>query len=276
MLRRVSPDGRREGGATPEGVALALRRLGSRGRRGVLRLGQAMQDARLRAEQRRLVLGPAHLAWRANSVGVNRDRWNHWDWTRAGEEWTASPAWKQALIDDVLVGLIPADVVVLEIGPGAGRWSRAILPRARRLILVDVSARPLELCRAEFADATNIDYVLSSGNDLPGVAGASVDAVWSFDVFVHVAPADQAGYLREISRVLGPGGVAVIHHADGRNLGRLPSRHGWRAPMSRGLFAALAGQAGLALDRHLDSWGPSDEFDLAAYADAITVLRKPA
>jgi ubiquinone/menaquinone biosynthesis C-methylase UbiE len=251
-----------------------IRRLGSRTRRAVLRLGHGIEDLRLSAEQRRLVLGPAHRAWRGNSVSVNRDRWNHWDWTSAGEEWTASAEWKQALIDDVLDRLIPDRAVVLEIGPGAGRWSRALLPHATRLVLVDVSSRALDLCRLEFADAGNVEYVLSSGSDLPGVSPASVDAVWSFDVFVHIAPTDQVGYLREMSRVLRPGAIAVIHHADGRNRGQQPSRHGWRAPMSRGLFAHLAGQTGLSVERQFDSWGASDEFDLAAYADAFTVLRR--
>ena len=69
--------------------------------------------------------------------------------------------------------------------------------------------------------------------------------------------------------------MAVIHHADGRNRGLLPSRHGWRAPMSRGLFAALAAERGLRVERQLDSWGPEGRYDLSGYADAITVLRRP-
>jgi SAM-dependent methyltransferase len=253
-----------------------VRRWAGRARRTAVRAAQYVEDVRLSSEQRRLELGPAHRAWRGNSAAVNRDRWSGWDWSRAGEEWTASPEWKAALIADVLERLMPARGVLLEIGPGAGRWSGALLARATRLILVDVSPRPLELCRAALAPAANVDYILSGGCDLPGVADASVDAVWSFDVFVHVAPVDQAGYLREIARVLRPGGLAVIHHADGRNRGRAPSRQGWRAPMSRGLFGRLAGDAGLAIERQFDSWGASGEFDLAAYADAISVVRRPA
>jgi SAM-dependent methyltransferase len=239
-------------------------------------VAQRIEDLRLSSEQRRLQLGPAHLAWRGNSAAVNRERWSGWDWSRAGEEWTASPEWKAALIDDVLKRFVPERAVILEIGPGAGRWSRALLARATKLILVDVSPRPLELCREEFSGVERVHYVLSGGCDLPGVADGSVDAVWSFDVFVHVAPADQAGYLGEIARVLAPGGLAVIHHADGRNRGALPSRHGWRAPMSRGLFAALATERGLRLERQFDTWGETGEFDLGAYADAFTVVRKPA
>lgn len=240
------------------------------------RLGWQLTDMRLKREQRQGVLGRAHRSWRGNSAADNRERWTGWDWSNGGEEWNASAAWKQALIDDVLIARIPADRVVLEIGPGASRWSAALQPRARRLILVDVAERPLMLCRERFAAAENVEYVLSSGSDLPGVADSSVDAIWSFDVFVHIAPLDQAAYLDETARVLAPGGVAVIHHADGRNLGSLPSRAGWRSPMSRSLFAELASARGLTVEAQIDSWGPDGEHDLSAYHDAITVCRRRA
>jgi SAM-dependent methyltransferase len=240
--------------------------------RRLTRLRWWTQDRRLTREQRAGVLGPAHRAWSGNSSAENRERWTHWDWSRGGEEWNASPEWKQALIDDVLLAWMPADRVVLEIGPGGGRWATVLQERSSRLILVDVSPRPLELCRERFAAAQNVRYVQSGGSDLPGVADASVDAVWSFDVFVHVAPLDQVGYLSEIARVLKPGGLALIHHADGRNLGQAPSRAGWRSPMSRGLFAALAREQGLTVETQLDSWGPDGRYDLGAYHDAITVL----
>jgi len=198
-----------------------------------------------------------------------------WDWSSGGEEWNASEEWKQALVDCVLVKWMPRDGALVEIGPGAGRWSAVLQQLSRRVTLVDVAERPLELCRERFAAAENVEYVLSSGCDLPGVADSSIDAVWSFDVFVHVAPLDQAGYLAEIARVLRPGGVAAIHHSDGRNLGALPSRSGWRSPMSRNLFAALAVERGLTVEAQLDSWGPEGRFDLGAFHDAITVCRKP-
>ena len=248
----------------------AIRRLN----RGLRHLGSQFVDWRLTREQRRGVLGPAHRDWRGNSAMDNHERWTSWDWSSHGEEWTASAEWKQALIDDVLHALIPGGGVVLEIGPGAARWSAVLQPRAGRLILVDISDRPLALCRERFATAGNVEYVLSSGSDLPGVAPSSVDAVWSFDVFVHVSPVDQAGYLAEVARVLRPGGVAVIHHADGRNLGDLPSRGGWRSPMSRHLFATLAEQRGLAVEAQIDSWGANGCYNLSAYHDAITVCRK--
>ncbi len=243
--------------------------------RAALKMRWALEDHRLTAEQRRGVLGPAHRRWGEHSANENRSRWNGWDWSSRGEEWNASEEWKLALIDDVLKRWIGEGGPVLEIGPGGGRWTEALAPRASRLTLVDVSERPLELCRERFPDASNIAYVLSPGSALPGIGDQTIDAVWSFDVFVHIAPLDQAHYLAEISRVLAPGGVAVIHHADGRNRGMLPSRQGWRSPMSRRLFATLAGERKLSVERQLDAWGPDRRYDLAPFGDAITVLRKP-
>ena len=234
-----------------------------------------LRDLRLEREQTRGVLGPAHRAWRGNSARDNEERWSGWDWGELGEEWSASPEWKQALVDEVLLELIPEGVSVLEIGPGAGRWSVVLAPRAERLVLVDVTPRVLEVCRERLGALDQVSYVRSSGSDLPGVPDASIDAVWSFDVFVHVAPLDQAGYLTEIARVLRPGGIAAIHHADGRNRGALPSRRGWRSPMSAGLFAALADERGLDVRRQIRSWSEG-RHDLSAFADVITVLERRA
>jgi SAM-dependent methyltransferase len=237
-------------------------------------LAQRLEDALLEIEGSRGVLGPAHARWRDNSTSENRRRWNEWDWSSQGEEWNESKAWKDALVEDVMLPLIPSDGTVLEIGPGAGRWSVFLARRAGRLIVVDVAQKPLEVVAERLAGASNLECVLSDGASLTGVDDDSVDAVWSFDVFVHIRPRDQAAYLTEITRVLRPGGVAAIHHADGRNRGRAPSREGWRAPMSARLFASLARERGLELDRQIRHWS-AGRHGLEAFHDAITVLRRP-
>jgi SAM-dependent methyltransferase len=249
----------------------ATRRIADSTGRAVRRLGWALEDRRLVEEQRRGVLGPAHRQWRP-PTDDHRRYWSAYDWSELGEEWTASPEWKHGLIEDILAKWMPEGGAMLEIGPGAGRWSQALLRRAAKLVLVDASERPLELCRDRFTGDERVECILSSGSDLAGIPDGSIDAVWSFDVFVHVAPLDQAAYLKELARVLVSGGVAVIHHADGRNRGRLPSRSGWRSPMSRRLFAALATEHGLQIECQLHSWGPDGRYDLSAYGDAITVL----
>jgi ubiquinone/menaquinone biosynthesis C-methylase UbiE len=257
----------------PDRRALLVRSLGWL-RHALRRAGWAIEDRRLVAEQRRGHLGGAHRRWSGNSAGSNRDWWDRYDWSGGGEEWSESAEWKQALVDDVLLALIPAGVAVLEIGPGAGRWSQVLAARSSRLVLVDVSEEALRRCRERLSEFANVSYVHGPGSELPGIAEASIDAVWSFDVFVHIAPLDFVAYVDEIARVLRPGGVAVIHHSDGRNQGRLLSRHGWRSPMSRELFAALAPARGLIVTRQFSSWGERGEFDLGAFGDAITVCRR--
>jgi hypothetical protein len=74
--------------------------------------------------------------------------------------------------------------------------------------------------------------------------------------------------------VLARGGIAVIHHAHGRNRGLVPSRSGRRSPMSQELFAALAMERSLQVECQFDSWGPDRQFDLSGYGDAITVCRR--
>ncbi len=245
-------------------------------------LRRAAEITQLRAERRLLeiegergVLGPAHAAWQDHAPGVNKEHWGGWDWDRRGEEWNLSAAWKQGLIDDVLLATIPAGGTVLEIGPGAGRWTEVLFPRADRMIVVDLDERILARCREALGNPPGVVYLISPGSSLAQVADATVDAIWSFDAFVHIAPVQQAEYMAEIARVLTPGGVAAIHHADGRDQGFHASRRGWRAPMTATLFAALAREHGLVVDRVIRSWS-GGRHDLAAYQDAISVLGKVA
>jgi hypothetical protein len=101
----------------------------ARGRRRVVELGTGTAWTAISlalADQRRGVFGPAHRGWHGNSPEDHRRRWSDYDWSGYGEEWNASLDWKRALIGDVLERWIPAGVVVLEIGPGAGRWSQAL------------------------------------------------------------------------------------------------------------------------------------------------------
>ena len=237
------------------------------------RVGDGIEDRLLVIEGERGILGPAHRTYTGHSADQNRDVWTGWDWSTHGNEWNdgADPAaWKESLIHDVLLETIPEGGVVLEIGPGGGRWSDVLQPRADRLVLMEVTERALELCRERFAGASNVEYVLTEGATLPSVPDGSVDSIWSFDVFVHVAPVDVASYLAEIARVLRPGGIALIHHS-----GRFSRSSGWRSPMTARLFANLSRERGLAVERQFDSWADG-RFGVRTNGDVITVLRAPA
>jgi SAM-dependent methyltransferase len=147
-----------------------------------------------------------------------------------GDEWNLPQALGIDAAPDEIVPLLDRTVfapflgaceTILEIGPGGGRWTAILLPKCRRLVAADTSATMLELLGARFPGDARLERVHLDGRGLGPVADASVDAVFSFDVFVHLPHWDVFNYLREIRRVLRPGGKAVIHH------GNVFSELGW-------------------------------------------------
>lgn len=101
---------------------------------------------------------------------------------------------------------------VLEIGSGGGRWTQ-YLARAARLVVVEYNAEAFAYLFERFPSARLTAYQ-TSGFEMHGIADASIDFVFTFDVFVHLEPEGIGAYLHEIERVLRPGGVAVVHYGD--------------------------------------------------------------
>ena len=104
--------------------------------------------------------------------------------------------------------------VMLEIGPGAGRFTEILLPKCKRLIAVDTSETMLELLRERFPDDERIEYIESDGDGLGAVPDNSVDGAFSYGVFVHLQHWDIFNYLAELRRVLRPDGKAIIQHSN--------------------------------------------------------------
>ena len=228
----------------------------------------------LKLDLQRLYNSLVRLEEKHNLPGFNTpatagDIWDLLPWEKErGEEWTVSAEWKKALIDDVLLKYVKPGTAVLEIGPGAGRWTEILQPMARSLTVVDVSAKAIDMCKKRFSSATNITFFLTGNTCLGFIPDGSIDAIWSFDVFVHINPDDTDSYLSEFKRVLAPGGIAVIHHPkDGGSHG------GCRSRMTARLFAALLEKHGLNLVRQFDSWGENGRYDLFRYRDCISVFR---
>ena len=206
-------------------------------------------------EKRRFLVGPETMASRQHTREENRRWWDRYDWSRSGEEWTEAasdlrgiePAeWKQTLLDGVLSRHIRSGGTIVEIGPGAGRWTEHLVPLAARLFLVDVSERCLDLCRRRFADATNVEYHRVESPALSFLPDGSIDSVWSYDAFVHINPTDTDHYLGELARVLRPGGTGVIHHS-GTYADADAARRALRSHVTAEFFAELVRRRGLEL-----------------------------
>jgi SAM-dependent methyltransferase len=123
-----------------------------------------------------------------------------------------------------LVGLeVRPDEAVLDIGCGVGRLTRALAHRAARVYGLDVSREMLTLAQRHNAVLSNVEWVHGDGAGLAGVADASVDGCFSHVVFQHIPdPATTLDYVREMGRVLRPGGWALFQVSTDPSVHRAP------------------------------------------------------
>lgn len=230
-----------------------------------------------RIERRRFLTGEDTVSAEYNSLAENRHRWDVHDWSRLGEEWTDGArlrkgldprAWKSSLVDGMLRKHVPAGGTVLEIGPGGGRWTEFLQPLAERLVLADISEKCLSLCQERFRDCGNVEYRFIADEGLVFLDDASIDRIWSYDVFVHINPTDIDAYLHEFRRILKPGGLAVIHHAGGSYGSAMQRREFFRSHMDREFFAHL-------LEKHGFELVEQNEEMAHMPGDVISVFRRP-
>jgi SAM-dependent methyltransferase len=119
--------------------------------------------------------------------------------------------------DHFILPYVKPDHVALEIGPGGGRWTRYLLG-FRRLYVVDYHAELLQELRQRI-NTRNMEFIVNNGTDFPGVPEHSVDYVLSIACFVHLEVHLIAGYLRNIARILKPGGNVLISYSDKTKVG---------------------------------------------------------
>jgi len=182
----------------------------------------------------------------SHTVEENKRLWNNYDWSEEGEEWTSEvqkykgidpDQWKQQLISNLMVKNFPVGKTILEIGPGAGRWTEHLQKIGKRIILADITKKCLDVCQERFKDDKNIEYNLIE-NDLDFLPENCIDQIWSYDVFVHINPSDIRKYVKEFQRVLKPGGIAIIHHS-GMISDYIDKKEGWRSFMGKNQFSEI-------------------------------------
>jgi SAM-dependent methyltransferase len=116
---------------------------------------------------------------------------------------------------------VQPDDVVLDIGCGVGRLTRVLAGRAAHVHAIDVSAQMLDQAREHNAHLTNVTWHHGDGTTLHPVEDDSIDAVVSHLVFQHIPdPEITLGYVREMGRVLKPGGWAVVQVSNDPELHR--------------------------------------------------------
>jgi cyclopropane fatty-acyl-phospholipid synthase-like methyltransferase len=223
------------------------------------------------------------------SLGWNLKLWDQdYPWSADGDEWTQQAEfcgvpyekWKDSLARTFLIPHLAEKKVVVEIGPGHGRWSKMIAGRVcgGALYLVDISPSCLEFCQKQIIQY-HVAYVLNDGKSLSGTCGNKhhriddnyVDFIWSFDTFVHIEEPETRSYIKEFSRVLKRQAMGVIHHSGSPT----PEQraNGARSLVTGGLWKNILAENGLVVIRQTDEWGEGCNLKLTG--DAITVFVKP-
>lgn len=133
-----------------------------------------------------------------------------------------------AILAELRVEPSAADTIV-EIGCGVGRLTRALAQRAAHVIAVDVSGEMLARARGLNPALDNVTWHHGDGRTLSGIADASADGCFSHVVFQHLPePELTLGYVREMARVLRPGGWAAFGVSTDPAVHRPKRRAGWR------------------------------------------------
>ena len=160
-----------------------------------------------------------------NSLTQNKEVWENYDWNQFGEEWNPSEKWKEEFIEKIIYKNIKSNSIILEVGPGAGRWTDYLIKLSNKLILVEVSNKCLDICKKKYKDYDNVEYFLLEEINLRFISDCSVDYIFSFDVFVHIDKREIVKYFSEFKRVLTEEGLLIFHYSKvGNKYGNFFSR----------------------------------------------------
>jgi ubiquinone/menaquinone biosynthesis C-methylase UbiE len=103
------------------------------------------------------------------------------------------------------------EMVVADMGSGTGFMAAGLAPLASQVYVLDGSAAMLEVAQHNLAACENIQFRRTDGHAIP-LPDASLDVVFA-NMYLHHCP-DPAAAIREMTRVLRPGGRLVITDMD--------------------------------------------------------------
>lgn len=130
----------------------------------------------------------------------------------------------------------------LDFGCGVGRLTRALASRFAECWGVDISPTMIRLAEEINRDVERCHFLLNEGNALTGFEDNRFGFIYTSIVLQHIPPRYAMGYIRELIRILRPGGVLIFQVPDRFQAGIVASlRH--RLALRRRL-QRLAGMRG--------------------------------
>lgn len=130
---------------------------------------------------------------------------DHWDEIRSGY-------FTEQMRDAAIAKAdLPPKAVVADVGTGTGFVAQGLALRAAKVIGFDASPEMLAVARRNLAAVGNVEWREAPGDQLP-VATDTLDGVFA-NMYLHHAP-DPSAAIKELARVIKPGGVVCITDLD--------------------------------------------------------------
>ena len=132
-------------------------------------------------------------------------------WNRIARKYAAEPITDTTGYERTLGrtrDLLRSSDVVIELGCGTGTTALKLAPCVSRIVATDVSSEMIAIGREKAAVQAchNAEFVVAAAGRAPGADG-SFDAVLAFNLLHLVA--DRLSMLREVHRLLKPGGLFI-------------------------------------------------------------------
>lgn len=159
---------------------------------------------------------------------------------------------------------------VIELAVGRGRHVPQYIKKAGNLTLVDILQGNIDFCKERFKNYNDIYYYCNNGYNLEKLESGKYTALFSYDAMVHFEMMDIYEYLKDIYRVLVPGGRVLIHHSnnDSDYKASFANAQDGRSFMSKDIFAYLSYRIGFrVIEQQVIDWGVKE-------LDCITLLEK--
>jgi ArsR family transcriptional regulator len=134
--------------------------------------------------------------------------------------WSPGRTWES--LARAVAGLVQLGDVV-DVGSGDGSVAQLLAPRARSWTCVDRSERVLSAARARLGKLHQVSFVPADAGALP-LPDASFDAALLLHVLAQVE--SPARVLTEVSRVMRPGGLAVVVTLDAHDHAEVTAAYG--------------------------------------------------
>jgi SAM-dependent methyltransferase len=124
------------------------------------------------------------------------------------------------LRDGTSLGLPEQRRRALDFGCGAGRLTQALAGKFDEVCGVDIAPSMIEVAREHNRHGDRCRYLVNDASDLRLFEDGRFDFIVTVIVLQHIDPQHARGYIRELVRVLAPGGLLIFQVPDRRTTRR--------------------------------------------------------